>query len=79
MLRRAPHARKVLKKQGLNLKRAEYKALCETGNFTVNERNAAHKDTLADGINLIRVSAGSKTVAFWVEVYKRKVIRVYAM
>jgi hypothetical protein len=76
--KRAPHVRKVLKKQGLKLRKKEYVELCYTGCLTINSKMIMPDDRLADGVYIIAAYAGNESIRFWVEVYRRNV-RAYVM
>jgi len=76
--KRKPHIRKVLKKEGLNLTKKQYVDLCYGANLTVNDRMILPDERLENGVHVVRVYSGGRSISFWVEVYRKKA-RAYTM
>jgi hypothetical protein len=74
-----PNIRKVLKKQGLSISRREYEYLCYCNSIIINTSPANPKERLKDGVNIIEVIHEGHSAKFWIEVYRKRVIRAYVM
>jgi RNA-binding protein YlmH len=70
--RRAPHLRKVIKREGLKLSRKEYKSMIEKGDILVNGRKVEHNTRLPMGVYIIDVYAGKAHLKLWVETWGDK-------
>ncbi|MFB5568649.1 hypothetical protein ACE41F_26810 [Bacillus cereus] len=78
-LRPKPNIRRVLRKLELKIGRSEYEYLCDCNSIIVNTSPVHPKKRLEDGVNVIEVIHNGHSAKFWVEVYRKKVIRAYIM
>ncbi|MEK4697831.1 hypothetical protein MKX31_28285 [Bacillus sp. FSL M8-0063] len=77
--RKAPHVRKVLRDNYLDLTKGQYENLCDWGNIHVNMIPISKEYRLYDGINIIEVFHKNATFKLYTEVSNNKVFRAYVM
>ncbi|PEE69365.1 hypothetical protein [Bacillus thuringiensis] len=77
--RKAPHVRKVLRDNFLDLTKGQYENLCEWEQIHVNMIPIIHDHRLDDGVNIIEVFHKNATFKLYTEVVNKRVIRAYVM
>ncbi|MEC3196748.1 hypothetical protein P9Z84_29305 [Bacillus cereus] len=77
--RKAPHVRKVLRDNFLDLTKGQYANLCEWEQIHVNMIPIMQDHRLDEGVSIIEVVHKNATFKLYTEVVNKRVIRAYVM
>ncbi|MEC0037191.1 hypothetical protein P4L29_22605 [Bacillus cereus] len=77
--RKAPHVRKVLRDNFLDLTKGQYENLCDWEHIHVNQIPISPEYRLDGGINIIEVFHKNASFKLYTEVVNKRVIRAYVM
>ncbi|MCW1241898.1 hypothetical protein [Bacillus pretiosus] len=77
--RKAPHVRKVLRDNFLDLTKGQYENLCDWENIHVNMIPIMHDYRLDNGVSIIEVFHKNATFKLYTEVVNKRIIRAYVM